>query len=322
MNDEPTQQEHDSKQQESPSVTETTTSTPQPPVVKRRGSRPLLVGVIAIIIAALGGAATLAVYKYFTDLNPSTKPTTSSQQKSSYSPREAIVLLNEKFNGDTPTDIGYVYFDHALRINNNAFYTRVDNTKATAIAKKVSYQNSDTEFANLSSKLKQMGFSDSPMLAPIDEADKQSAYISPTTVCQITSKQVVYNAPTGDRTLTVACVDFAEYEKVATQAAPLYRAYIAANPLPQGTALSFTVHREDGSQTAGYKIAEAGVTRVHGTQPDYNGEGSGIVHMYQTPDKTWHYFTTSLTTLSCNTYNTPDLKAAYKGEYCGTGYVK
>lgn len=116
--------------------------------------------------------------------------------------------------------------------------------------------------------------------------------------------------PTADYVVQIACANASDYLAVAKQMKQFYDLFAANNP---GAQPNFTINDISirPSRTPGYNTAVATIITREDT-PD----GAQGVYYYQTPDGTWHYFKSTLLTISCGDYNTVDLKKAYLGERC------
>lgn len=109
-------------------------------------------------------------------------------------------------------------------------------------------------------------------------------------------------------TIAVTCSTYTTYQANAEVQKPFYAAYTSSQDATPDTMLGLPTTKP--STTAGYMTAQLPLSN------DSNMVGSAIGLFYQTPDKTWHFFTGTQQALSCTSYNTTDLKKAYAGETC------
>jgi hypothetical protein len=108
--------------------------------------------------------------------------------------------------------------------------------------------------------------------------------------------------------LTVACGDIAALKKVHEAAKPFAAAYYKTYPDPDKR-LALTSPKISDSQTAGYQMATSNVSTVG----DFGGAAAKF---YKAPGGDWKLLQTTQMQLSCDDYNTPDARAAYKGQPC------
>ena len=113
-----------------------------------------------------------------------------------------------------------------------------------------------------------------------------------------------------NRNVNVTCSTLEEYIKNAKTLKLFYDVFLAAKPGVKVSDYALSLPTLRDSQTAGYKLAELSV----GGEAILAGGAMGL--FYQTPDATWHYFTTTQELKTCSAYDTPDLKKAYLGQKC------
>lgn len=277
----------------------------------KRRSKPLLVLVLTLVMAALGGIATLAVYKaYFekqavqpTAVQPA-PPTSSIPAVQKLDAKTVLQKVTPGYTPDTEMPM------QPIKVAGYDYYV---NTTPTAAAKKdVAASQSPVEIATITKLLKEMGFEEKAIQPGDNESMLITNFSHKDVVCRATVTKT-YNNPNGTHLVNVGCENMS---RIVTQAAALKQFYTLLPPDQTRfqNALSGDAGKVTDSKTSGYATLVLGIGGV--TDEGEAGMGGAALLFYQTPDKQWHYFLSSQSILSCAAYNSPDLKKAYIGEKC------
>lgn len=295
----------------------TTISALQKEKTKRR-SKPLLVFVAALLIAALGGAAALAVYKAYFEkpTTPSTQPIVSTPAATpKLTAKEIITLITPKLSGSSP-DTGGVGAP-AVKSAGYDFYVMLDRTdkQQSRVARVISGSQAAVDAANVAKVLTDKGFVEKKFTNTTTDGTTYATYTHADVACAIENTEG--SIPTADHVVSVACADTATYAKNSAIIKPFAVAYLASinDPTIDRLALLFAGQPVvKDSKTTGYKTAQLSTSSYVDGQMGIGGF-QGLY--YQTPDKAWHYFIGAQSIVGCDKYNTVDLKKAFVGERCG-----
>jgi hypothetical protein len=151
--------------------------------------------------------------------------------------------------------------------------------------------------------------------APADDGtNTYTEYTSTDTSCGVAIRA---ESPTGSlRIVEIACYDASGYQKLAATLKPFADAYMAANKESSSTESTLLMTGNPSvaaSKTNGYRTAQI-MTSGH-----IEGKlvvGGYLSQFYQTPDGVWHFFVNMQNRLTCDQYNSIDVKKAYFGERC------
>ena len=276
----------------------------------KRRSKPLLVLLLALMMAALGGVAALTVYKaYIEKPAPVPASTTTQTTQSTTAPKlTATSVLSKITPGYTVKNDAMM---QAIKVAGYDYFTTV--MPAAAAQKEVAYNQSSVETATIAKSLKEMGFAET-IVQPGTDADSMyvAHYSEKDVVCRVTTIKT-YNNPAGKHLVEAGCQDMTVYTANAKSLQPFYELFPTSFKVAQ-LALIGTPSQAQPSKSTGYTTLQLGSGGVdeHGEA----GAGGAAQLFYQTPDKTWHYFTGTQQVLPCSSYNTLDLKKAYLGEKC------
>lgn len=144
--------------------------------------------------------------------------------------------------------------------------------------------------------------------------DYLDAYIKDDVVCvtyQLNDNNVL-NSP-----ININCGNLSKYTTTLSSyvsVEPFAKAYTASVASAVGVVLGQP--KITDSKTSGYKTAVVSM----GNAGQLVGGFAGL--FYQKDGGDWKYFTGTQGVLGCDQYNTPELKAAYKGETCYSGNVQ
>lgn len=277
--------------------------------VKRHRSQPLLVGGLALLIAILGGVATLAVYKnYFEKARPqttATQPTTVKTVERKNISKELLTSLSSQISA------GEVVLDGrspAYKPSGYDFAVAANDSPSLHFTR--SAVDSRTTSATVASFFKSKGYSEKIVVTNAESSYTITEYGSADAKCTVNQSYSNVNDTINPVKSDIVCLDTVEYTSVANDIKPFYVAYsTSASEGPSGTVLIYEP-KVTASKTAGYKTAEATI----GTYGEMIGSAMGL--FYMTPDGTWHFFKATQELPACSLYNTPDLKKAYLGTTC------
>jgi len=141
-----------------------------------------------------------------------------------------------------------------------------------------------------------------------DTSTYQAAYQSNDITCTLSDQKPYVS--TQQYITTIGCADKASYIENAKTLQPYYAVY-KTQADTSSTDIVMSVPTTKASKTTGYTTSTISIGGAA-----YNSVGGFAGLFYKTPDKTIHYFTGTQSQLSCDTYNTTDLKKAYLGETC------
>lgn len=306
------------------------TNTPEPtsPLKVRRRSHHILGKFIALVVAILIGVLLgIFGYRYLTNITASTKSNTPntgilSPSKTSQLPdaNALISALQPKLTGtvvpvtiNTSTGMAQTsdgfgaYSVPAYKPSGAQFYTTPRTYSGVTVAVETD-NNLVSNFQSATSYL------DKEKLVVsgenIDSNGLMSAnFYSPTVLCNLT--ETSFNVKSGTKQLNVGCADMSDYQAAANVLKPLYDAQLAQDShFASTTGVVFQGESIKPSKTSGYQIATVNTGNI------FTPAGGSLGLFYQTPDKAWHYFTSTQSTLNCDSYSTPTLKKAYLGEDC------
>ncbi|MBP6037948.1 MAG: hypothetical protein KA604_01260 [Candidatus Saccharimonas sp.] len=281
----------------------------------KRRSKPLLVFLLALVMAVLGGIATLMVYKLYFEkpLEPLESPVSQSDI-----PLEGVDRLRAK---DVLSDLTTVAqltdtsdseptFIQAIKLAGTDFYTSVSTQHSAE--KDVAATDSSVTTAVIAKDLKNKDFTETIVQTGVGQEVYIANYAHKDVICQVSAAKT-YDNPAGKHHVVAKCQDMSAYEKAAKDLLPFYRLLPDTMKTSQSISLSGDIAGKT-SKTAGYMTTTLGLNSVI---DDYGSIGPGSIQLfYQTPDKKWHYFKGTQQLIPCIDYITTDLKKAYVGEKC------
>lgn len=109
----------------------------------------------------------------------------------------------------------------------------------------------------------------------------------------------------------LSCADKESYQPVAETLKPFTEAYMAANPNQSLDNLVFRNPTIADSINDGYQRAEIDIS----PSSPVSG-GGGFAAFFYSVDSKWKHFVNTQSILSCDRYNTEELRLAYEGENC------
>lgn len=296
----------------------TTVSALEKEKTKRR-SKPLLVFVLVLLIAVLSAVAGIVVYKASFDKNSSqtpvaATPTTPSKTTPKLTAKQTIALVTPLISGTSP-DTGGVAAP-PVKSAGYQFYVApgMGDENQSVIARVITGSQAGIDAAKVAKELVDKGFLEEKFTAHSPDGTTYSTYTHADVACALENTEG--SIPTANHVVSVACADMSKYANDSAKLKPFADLYLAAtnDPAVDKHALLFIgTPKTIDSKTANYKTAQVTVGSYHNGQSSTGGfEGM----FYQTPDKVWHYFMGAQNALTCDKYNTTDLKKAYLGQPC------
>lgn len=289
----------------------------------KRRSKPLMVLVIALIVALLGGGATLAVYKAYFE-KPTAQPATvvpsavqTSPTPTKLTAKEIVALATTKLTGspvDSTSTPPPAFNAPSVKVAGADFYVTTSSaTEVAGVRHTIGASQSIVDVASVGKLLSDKGFTVKNFDDP-NPGDTYSVYSHADVVCSV--ENTAGSNTAAAHTVTVVCYDMVDYEALTTSLKPFATAYLAAEKAQgRGDSVRFSgkpVIKD--SKTPGYKLTTIGTSGYDGTSVNVGGF---VSLFYQTPDGVWHFFKGAQSVLNCSDYNTQDLKKAYLGEQCG-----
>lgn len=298
-----------------PRDTPNTHDTPPP---KKRRSRPLLVSIVALIIAIMGGVATMAVYKAYFATQP-TQPTQVGPTEPTITARSIVDGVSGRLRG-TPMRATTYQNNIALDDDNNVLYTapyhKVEGYNFAnppkvfyGVATRGEQAAADADYETIVDYLKAKGFA-------VDNSNKATEAGLDTTSIRYEeyAKSSVRCRVAESRTNTVisalGCADVASYRDNARVIQPLYTVLVTANTEYKEPGVRLGTPDIKTSSTQGYRTASLNTSNSQETV------GGSVALLYQSPDKEWNYFINTQSVVECDKYNYPEVKKAYAGEKC------
>lgn len=268
--------------------------------------------VLCLLLVGLAGVEGYLLHDYFTKnkSNPAnTSRSTTGSTPAAAAPATAndvISRVKKNVRGISNNQDGLANAP-TYQVKGYSFASYIDPTA------KIAYTRSETEAVTVYNKIegtlralelspqKQVG-----ARAGEDSTGSPLDFIGTAVRCRLHQ-----TAPAAQTTVTLACADTDDYAKASEAIAPLYALYRKeGGPAAANVAASTPVIRSPlikESKTLGYATTALTIQ---------SSDGSTQQFFYQTPDKTWHYFTSSQDTVACVKYDTDDLKKAFLGEPC------
>ena len=282
---------------------------------KKRRSRPLLVVLLALLIAVLGGVATMAVYTLYFDTSHVKQTSQPSQviAERGLSASDVISSLQQNMTGTTVPE--RAPNPPAVKIAGKSFYTQLQaaNNLVASRSETVTSAQADVERVNLLKLLKDQGFEEKK-IAP---DDTEVIYLGELThkdvVCTLQQTRTLNNSA-ADHLISVACANMIDYTKLAGVQQPFMTAFGTGGSVSTQQITAIGAPTIVASSTKGYQTAEL---PLMGYADDGMPASNGFMALfYQTPDQTWHFFKTAQSIVPCSEYNSVDLKKAYSGGRC------
>lgn len=277
----------------------------------KRRSKPLLVFLLGLLVAALGAVAGIAVYKaYFEKPAPApvTNTSTTPQQVSSTNAQATIAAVTSKLNMPSPTTDKPLL---ALQVAGYDFKTDVNDAMAyKGVKADVPASDVSVKVAELGKLLKEKGFSET-ISAANDKSNYESRYFGADAACLVKSQGSPDNAQAA-HVVSAYCLNMDSFKVVAAAQKPFHAASKASITYNDMNAL-YGKPDTKPSQTSGYTLASLVVGAANA------GAGISTLLFYQTPDKAWHFVTSKPDvgpSPLCSDFSSTDAKMAYVGTAC------
>lgn len=149
-----------------------------------------------------------------------------------------------------------------------------------------------------------------PTEADYEDGQKTSSYISDLINCNV--YRLYYPDPKGNHYTSVSCADTQSYKKQAVITKPFYDIFIAKYP-------EYLEQVEDNTNPllVTNPVIKNGLDKYKNAQVGFSKSGI-IVYFYQKPGGEWQYHTASSSILpvTCESFNTPEIKKAFAGISC------
>lgn len=278
----------------------------------RRRSRPVLTVLLSLLLIGLGAAAALYVYTQLNaDTDTKSQQTPTVEQQSSGPAMTATTAIESLPDGYEPYDRDVVM--QPIKVAGYDHYTMVKASDAAATT--VAGNESSVALATAGKNLKDIGFSEEVELTGADNTSYMASYASPDTICRI-SGNGTDNNPAGEYQVVVGCADMTDVSTTAKAQRPFADLVPTTSDDTSSTIGFVGTPEPKDSRTDGYQTAEL---NGGGVVDGRAGAGGAMYLFYRLPDGTWKFFTGAQNVLSCDRYNTDDLRKAYAGEPCGEG---
>lgn len=292
---------------------------PQPkPPKKSKKALAIVTGVVVVMLAAAGMVTYLLLSensKTTSDTTPKTTAEILMQLGTSLKTKlknsaNASTLVSKS---NDPASVIY-RFD-----NKNWIVADKDAAMLTFASVLTAESENKSDYNSAINYLKSQNFTEAKLTAAAysSTATMTRYFISKDTVCNLsnTSPTILYDDSTTSPQylLQIDCSKIADFQDNIKAVKPFADVYSGsdsskntADPLFGGTP---TIQN---SINKGYKNAKLAISSVSEVNSSSTGE------FYQTPDKKWHFFTSTKDQdkIACSDYNTDDLKKAYIGFTC------
>ena len=282
---------------------------------RKRRSRPFLVVLLTLLIATLGGIATMAVYTLYFDT-----PTTNQERQPAEVKTEKkltaanlVSMLQQNMTGTTVPE--QAPNPPAIKIAGKTFYTqiRAANSLVASRAETVASAQADVERANLVKLLKDQGFEENSLTPADAEITYRGELTHKDVACTLQQTRTLNNSA-ADHLISVACANMTDYTKLAATQQPFMTAFGNDGSVSIQRVTAIGAPNVAMSATQGFQTAELPLMGyADGEQPTSNGF---MALFYQTPDRVWHFFKTTQSIVPCSEYSSIDLKKAYIGNRC------
>lgn len=289
---------------------------------RKRQSKPILVIVLALLIAVLGGIATLAVYKYYFEKSDTEQSSVTeiSDGDSRMTATRIIALVKAQMAGERIPNESAV--PPAVKIAGKSFYSQLAPSSPLAFdaAERIPSAQADVELASLVQFMKKQGFEERKLVTGTPETRQASEFTHEDVICSL-NQLVTANNDAADHSISLACANMTAYAELANAQQPLIKAYETVNAVETTTQLLVIGEpKVSSSSTPGYKTAVLMMSGYQNTDAQNASTFQGLY--YQSPDKVWHFFKGTQNDLQCTDYTTAELKKAYAGSTCVGGEGK
>lgn len=183
--------------------------------------------------------------------------------------------------------------------------------KTQSVSVERNASESQTALVAVRDYLKSKNFSESIKKDDKSALNYDAEYRSRTVLCSVTRSKASQEETTLVYIVRAACADVRMYEELAKLQQPFYQLFVAERNADIALKNITLIGRPEynNSPVIGYMTVEQAIRTDTET---------GRTLFYQTPDKTWHYYTylASDDTFSCSMLKTPDQKRAFGGQQC------
>lgn len=282
-----------------------------------KGRLPLVIlGAVIVLAVVIGGATFFIMASSKKTADKSAEPTDSKPADPTEKPKQTtaidtIAYLRNYFKGSGSAKTSLTT---PVKTGNRAFYTVITDPKlveTTSISDTMPFEQVAENMVSLKRALDFYGYRETVINENQDNVNFLADYTREDVQCQIyAEKPADHNSP---HYLEVKCLDTTQYDALAKEQEPFYRAYTEAAAL--GTPLILLGKAQiNNSASAGYRLAEIQT----GTLVENRfAEAGPIVKYYSGTDGIWRYFTNKTEVLPCATYyKSPSLTAAYLNMPC------
>lgn len=281
-----------------------------------KGQFPLLIlGAIIVLALVIGGAA----FFYLANSNKKApqvvdqkdeKPKTNEKPEQT-SAIDTVAYLRNYFKGEGHAKTS---LSTPVKSGEKAFYTVATDPKlveTTSISESMPFENIVENMVSIRRAFEFYGYKELVLNENQDNVNFLADYTRPEVHCQLyAEKPADQNSP---HYLEVKCLDTSEYDKLASEQEPFYRAYTEASASGVPIVLLGKAEVVD-SASAGYRLAEI---KTGSLVEGHLSEAGPNVKYYSGTDGIWRYFTNSNDVMPCATYyKSPSLTAAYLNTPC------
>ncbi len=282
---------------------------------RRRRSKPLLVFLLTLFMAALAALAALLVYKAYFEKQPVTSNTTPqiTSTPKKLTAQELITVVSPKLSGTDVTDKS-TYMAPAVKLAGYTYYVApfADEMPLATVEKMITASQTPVDRAAIGKVFSDKGFS-AKEYESTESEPSMTVYSQADVMCSVADTRGSNEA--ADHTVAVVCANMTDYISFAGSVKPYATVYQTfARDDSDTSAILFTKKPVvKASKTSGYQTAELGI----GNYTDGRiGVGGFMGLFYQTPDKKWHFFKGTQNLLNCDEFSDNEVKKAFAGEKC------
>lgn len=285
----------------------------------QKSSKKRIIIIIITLLLVAGAVGGYIAYNYFTsqtDAPAASTPATSTEPKKvELTPKDIIAKVKSVVAGETKEQNGTVI--HNIP-STGVWVASSDKVKAPGLsigATDVSDYMKDLQ--KVKKVLKENGINvviENDI--PDDSPNYRGHYASGEIACSLETqadgslngKDYVYSS----YVTSVGCATIEDLVADAKDYEPFAMAYQKDGTNGSSRVFLGEFSEISNSKVSGYKVTSTSIS-------DPVGHTGAAALFYQTPDGKWHYFLSTQNALTCDRYNTKDLKNAYAGETCYEG---
>lgn len=288
----------------------------------KRRSKPALVLLLALLMAALGAVAGVVVYKAYFEKPAPTQGVTQSAVVAipKLSAKTLVNDIKPSLKGTAVETGEHGDFWVSTADNFQAYsvpwqqpagyaFTTVPSELFGVSTSSTTQSTIDADVLVAKKHFESKGLRASKNTIDLDNKILGSVdYVNDDVACTVslTNYTNAYQSHIG-------CADMASYTANASTLKPLYTAYVNKAQLETKEGIYMGLPKLSDSAVTGYKRANVSTGNVNALV------GGAAALFYQTQDKTWHYFTSTQSVLPCNDYSAGDVRKAFAGETCMDG---